>query len=264
MKLLLTIFVFALMSNTFGQYKLMTVDELVNYADPGWKALRKQIDTAINKVDIMPVDTNQARDAIYQVQLSTKSPLGSITYMTGGMLFEEGWIRLLGSGSNRLTRSISSWNKGKTYTEVGERMPYLLIADDALGGFFALNQGGLGGDGGKVYYLAPATLQWQALEMDIPQFLHFCFDGDFEEFYKPFMSKNWRYEVTNLPADKCYNYTPPLWSKEGKKFTKSVRKYIPCEEQYTYNMLMRKKLGLEEEEKEEEPIPPPNSGGRPH
>ena len=232
----------------FGQFKLKTVDQLVNYSDPGWKKLKKEIDTAINKVEIMPVDTNQARDAIYQVQVSTESPLGSIIYMTGGMLFEEGWIRILGSGSNRLSRSIATWNKGKTFNEVGERMPYLLIGDDAMGGFFALNYGGLGGDGGKVYYLAPATLQWQALEMTLSEFLHFCFDGDFEEFYKPYMSKNWRYEVTNLPPDKCYNFTPPLWSKEGKKFTKSVRKYVPCEEQYNLNMMMRKKLGLEEDE----------------
>ena len=122
----------------FAQRKpeIKTVDELVNYSNPGWKALRKQIDTAINKVEIMPVDTNQARIAIYETQISTESPLGTIVYMTGGLLFEDGWIRFLGSGSNRLTRSVNTWNKGKTFTEVGERPPYLLIADDAMGRFF--------------------------------------------------------------------------------------------------------------------------------
>lgn len=234
-----------------SQFKVKSVDELVNYSNPGWKAIRKRIDTAINKVEIMPVDTNQAREAVYQIQIGTESPLGTITYLTGGILFEDGWIRLLGSGSNRLTRSISSWNKGKTFNEVGERPPYLLIADDALGGFFALNTGGLGNDVGKIYYLAPATLLWEGLDWTVDDFLHFCCDGDFEEFYKPFMSKNWHFEVTNLPADKCYNYTPPLWSKEGKKFTKSVRKYISVEEQYNYNIQMRSKLGLDKEEEDE-------------
>ena len=99
--------------------KILTVDELVNYADPGWKAIRKGIDTAINKVEIMPVDTMQARENIYQMQISTKSPLGSIVYTTGGLIFEGGWIRFFGSGSNRLTRSIATWNKGKTYDKVG-------------------------------------------------------------------------------------------------------------------------------------------------
>lgn len=245
-------FLFLTFTTAFGQKanQIKSADELINYSNPGWKALRKQIDTAINKVEIMPVDTNQARLAIYETQISTESFLGTIIYMTGGLLFEDGWIRFLGSGSNRLTRSISTWNKGKTFTEVGERPPYLLIADDALGGFFALNRGGLGSDGGNIYYLAPATLQWQALDMNLNEFLHFCFDGDFEEFYKPYMSKNWHYEITNLPADKCYNYTPPLWSKEGKKFSKSVRKYIPCEEQYQINMKMRKQFHLEEEEED--------------
>ncbi len=256
MRLILITLLLFFGSYSFGQYKVKTVDQLVNYANTGWKAIRKQIDTAINKVEIMPVDTNQARDAVYEVQIGTESPLGTIIYMTGGILLEDGWIRLLGSGSNRLTRSISSWNKGKTFTEVGERPPYLLIADDALGGFFALNTGKLGNNIGKVYYLAPATLQWQALDMTIPDFLHFCFDGDFEEFYKPYMSKNWHYEVTNLPADKCYNYTPPLWSKEGRKFTKSVRKYISIEEQYNYNIQMRSKLGLDKEEEDEQQLMP--------
>ena len=252
MKHLLFLLSFFISLAGFAQTKpqIKTVDELVNYSNPGWKALRKQIDTAINKVEIMPVDTNQARIAIYETQISTESPLGTIVYMTGGLLFEDGWIRFLGSGSNRLTRSISTWNKGKTFTEVGERPPYLLIADDAMGGFFALNRGGLGSDAGKIYYLAPATLQWEALDMTLADFLHFCFDGDFEEFYKPYMSKNWHYEVTNLPADKCYNYSPPLWSKEGKKFTKSVRKYIPSEEQYNINMKMRKEFHFDKEEEE--------------
>jgi len=230
--------------------KIKTVDELINYADPGWKNVKKMIDSAVNKVDIMAVDTNAAREAIYQLQVEANpnSPLGGIVYSTGGLLVEGGWLRVLGSGSNKLTRSVSAWNKGKTFDNPGETGPYLLIADDALGGFFAINNGGLGSDRGRVYYLCPWTLQWDRLDMSYTDFLRFCFEGDFEEFYKPYMSKNWKYDVATLTADKCYNYTPPLWSKEGQKFTKSVRKHIPIEEQYNLNMQMRKQFGFDKDE----------------
>jgi hypothetical protein len=127
------------------------------------------------------------------------------------------------------------------------RSHFLLVADDALGGFFAINEGGLGTDMGKMYYLVPATLQWQKLDMNYDQFLRFVFDSDLDDFYTSFRTKNWKFEVSNLPADKCYNYSPPLWAKEGKNFTKSVRRQIPADEQYNYNMAMRKKLGMEEE-----------------
>jgi hypothetical protein len=86
--------------------------------------------------------------------------------------------------------------------------------------FFALNRGALGNDGVKVYYLAPSTLVWQPLNLTYKDFLGFCFEGDIEEFYKPYMGKNWKFEIQNLPTDKCYNYSPPLWAKEGKNFQK--------------------------------------------
>lgn len=243
---LMILFVTSLVA-VHAQYKLKTADQLINYADPGWKPIKALIDSAVNKVQIMPVDTNQARGAMEELQIGTDNALGTVIYMTGGLLIEQGWIRILGSGSNKLTRAVPSWNKGKTLTEETVKPPYLLVADDALGGFFAMNLGGLGNDGRKMYYLCPWTLQWQALGMSYKEFLQFCFESDLEEFYKPYMSKNWKFDVELLPTDKCYSYVPPLWSKEGKNYAKSVRKYIPIEDQYTYNMQMRKKFGFDED-----------------
>jgi hypothetical protein len=94
------------------------------------------IDSAINKVEICSVDSVQAREALYQLQLSTESPFGTIVYLTGGLLIENGWIRVFGSGSNKLPTAAHIFNKGKTFYEPGENMPYMLIASDALGGFF--------------------------------------------------------------------------------------------------------------------------------
>uniref|UniRef100_UPI00406CCA9C DUF2625 family protein n=1 Tax=Mucilaginibacter sp. CSA2-8R TaxID=3141542 RepID=UPI00406CCA9C len=48
----------------------------------------------------------RAHETLYNLQLTTRSPMGAITYFTGGILIENGWIRILGSGSERSKRSI--------------------------------------------------------------------------------------------------------------------------------------------------------------
>ena len=110
----LTIIILSFFSlTTYGQTKMRSIDELINDKDQGWILVKEWIDTAKNKVEILPVDSNQARDALYKTQVTTKSPMGSIVYMTGGLLVDNGWIRILGSGSDKLSRSLPEWNREK-------------------------------------------------------------------------------------------------------------------------------------------------------
>lgn len=121
---------------TFSQTKMCAVSELINKTDPGWTYVKQWIDSARNKVEILPADIDKAKDALYKIQVTTRSPMGAIVYMTGGLLIDNGWIRILGSGDSRLPRSLPDWNKGKTFKDFGQPAPYLIIADDAIGGFF--------------------------------------------------------------------------------------------------------------------------------
>jgi hypothetical protein len=157
--------------------------------------------------------------------------MGAIIYSTGGLLIDNGWIRVLGSGHARLNRTLPDWNKGKTIGEFGDRPAFLLIADDAVGGFFALNGGALGDNMGKVYYLAPDNLEWENLDMTYTDFLWFCFTGDLNEFYTGLRWTNWKEEVTKLNGNNTYNFYPFLWVKEGKDINKNSRKPVPVEEQ---------------------------------
>jgi hypothetical protein len=88
--------------------------------------------------------------------------MGAIVYTTGGILVDNRWIRILGSGGAKLPRSLPEWNEGKAPAE-GEKPLFYLIADDVIGGFFAINGGAFGKDVGKVYYLTPDTLDWEAI-----------------------------------------------------------------------------------------------------
>jgi hypothetical protein len=206
-----------------AQNKMRTVDELINKTDPGWPFVQQLIDSAKNKVEVLPVDTTKSKDALFKTQVTTRSPMGAVIYNTGGILVDNGWIRILGSGSNKLSRTLPGWNKGKSFKNFGEKPSYLLIADDAVGGFFAINGGGLGKDPGKVYYLSPDRLLWEPLDLTYTDFLQFCFSGNLPEFYKSLRWANWKEDVIKLDGNSVYNFYPFLWTKEGKGYRKNFQ-----------------------------------------
>ena len=71
---------------TFSQRKMRPVEDLINTSDPGWPLVKSWIDSAKNKIEILPVDTTRAKTALFQTQITTRSPMGAIIYMTGGYL----------------------------------------------------------------------------------------------------------------------------------------------------------------------------------
>jgi hypothetical protein len=237
MKVGLAVVCFMLCGMTlFSQNNPRPLEDLINRADPAWPLVQEWIDSAKNPVEILPKDNARASKALYQTQVTTRSPMGAIIYSTGGLLVDHGWIRILGSGSDRMNRSLPGWNQGKTIDSAGDRPSFLLIADDAAGGFFALNGGFFSEDQGKVYYLSPDRLLWESLKMTYTEFLHFCFSGDLDKFYRGLRWNNWQQEVSVLDGNQVYNFHPFLWTAEGRDINKVSRKPIPVEEQYRFNM----------------------------
>jgi len=233
----------------FAQNKMRKVEDLVNIKDPGWPFVQQMIDSATNKVEVIPCDTTRSKDALYKTQVTTRSPMGAVIYRTGGILVDNGWIRILGSGSKKIDRSLPDWNKGKSFKEFGETASFLLIADDAVGGFFAINGGAFGKDKGKTYYLSPDRLVWEPLDLTYTDFLLFCFNNDLNEFYEKLRWVNWKKDVSKLAGNKVFNFSPVLWSTEGKDINKNVRRKIPVEEQFQFNMQSRQQLGLDKDVK---------------
>jgi hypothetical protein len=229
----------------FSQTKLRPVEELIDEKDSGWPLVTEWIKSAKNKVEILSVDNETAKDALYKTQVTTRSPMGAIIYETGGLVIDNGWIRILGSGNNKLKRSLPNWNLGKGFKDFGQQSSFLLVADDAIGGFFILNGGGLGKDLGKIYYFAPDTLEFEPLNLTYTEFLNFCFNNNLDKFYKGYRWKNWNEDVLKLSYDDVFNFFPCLWSKEGKVIENISRKEVPIEEQYTLNLDFRKQLGID-------------------
>ncbi|WP_207384876.1 DUF2625 domain-containing protein [Flavobacterium sp. MEB061] len=243
-KLLLISLIFITFVTT-GQNKMKKAEELIDKKDPGWVIVEGWIKTAKNKVEILPVDELKAKEALFHTQVTTRSPMGAIVFMTGGILIDDGWIRILGSGNSRFTRTLPDWNKGKSFNEFGETPPFLLIADDAIGGFYLLNGGGLGTDVGKIYYFSPDNLEYEQLDITYSEFLEFCFNNDLDKFYEGNRWNGWREEVSKLKGDEVFNFYPFLWTAEGSDINKSSRKIISIQEQYGLNLDLRKQLGFE-------------------
>lgn len=246
MQKLLSVIILTLSAlTTFAQYKMRSVEQLINRTDPGWTVVKQWIDSATNKVEVLPVDTTKAKDALYKTQVTSRSIMGAIVFSTGGILVDNGWIRILGSGSSKMQRTLPDWNKGKAFKEFGDRPAYFLVADDAAGGYFAINYGSFGNDLDSVYYLSPDNLQWEALQMNYEDFIWFCFTGDLKKFYSGIRWASWQKDIQTLKADEVFHILPPLWSKEGKDVGKSVRKPVPAEEQFLYTLSLRQKMGLD-------------------
>lgn len=222
-----------------GQNRFRSIEELTNVQDPAWPKVQQMLNAATNKVTLIAADTAQAREELTTMQVSLRSALGCVVYKTGGILIDDGWIRILGSGSTRMQRSITNWNKGKTLF-TGERPGCLLIADDAIGGFFLLNEGALGKDTGRIYYLSPDNLEYEPLDLSYSDFLIFCCSGKVADFYGDYRWRTWNKDVAQLSTNSVFHFYPYLFTKEGKDINKDERTTIPIEEHYTFTMGMLK------------------------
>lgn len=137
----------------------------------------------------------------------------------------------MGSGHKRLDRSLPEWNKGKSYNEVGEQPSFLLVADDVLGGFFALNGGGLSPEGiGQIYYFAPDTKEWESLELSYSAFIVWCFQGNLDMFYLDSQWDGYEKDLENISGTQAMSFYPYLWTKEGQDINKCSRKIVPVQE----------------------------------
>ena len=222
---------------------MRTLEELINKEEPAWDLIQEWLQEAINTYEVLPRDAKRAETELLNAQITTRSPMGAILYETGGILINGGWIRLLGSGCERLDRGMFQWNKGKTFEDYGQPPAFLLVADDILGGFFAINGGAFGQDDlGQIYYLAPDTLSWEPMNCGYSEFVCWTLEGDIDLFYEPYYWEGWQEEVPKLNGNQVFSFFPFLWTKEGQQIEAVSRKVVPIEESYRLTMDMQRQL----------------------
>ncbi|WP_036154000.1 DUF2625 domain-containing protein [Maribacter forsetii] len=224
---------------------MKAINELINIEEPGWALVTEWINNATNKVEILPKNEKEADNALYQTQVSTRSPMGAIIYETGGLLIDHGWIRILGSGNQKLDRTLPKFNKGKTFKDYGDKPAIFLIADDVVGGFYAINGGALGTDLGNIYYFAPDALEWEPMDIRYSDFLWWTFTGDLSQFYANARWTGWEKEISEINGNQGITFYPFLWT-EHKHIDDLTRKIVPISEIWSFQQDTLEKSSKEE------------------
>ncbi len=214
---------------------MKTLEQLLETDKPAIGRVRTWIENSERACEVLP-PSPQREDLLVQLQVSTRSPLGAVVYETGGILIDGGWLRILGSGGKgRIGRSLPAWNEARGHG-------FLLVADDATSGFFAINGGGLGDDPGKLYYLAPDRLAWEPLGLPYSKFLRWALGPELEAFYAARRWPGWPKDVAKLHGDRTYAYYPPLWAHGGGPDT-SERRSVKIWDVYRMRMESLSQIG---------------------
>jgi uncharacterized protein DUF2625 len=211
------------------------LSELVNTEEPAWPMVQEWIADAKNAVEVLPVNPAERDAALTALQVTTRSPMGAIVYETGGILIDHGWLRILGSGHPRLPRSLPSWNKGRTMFDDENPPGYLLVADDVVGGFFAVNGGALGPEMGRVFYFAPDSLEWERMEFGYGQFLFWCLQGNVTMFYESLRWPGWENEITTLNGDQAI-FVFPFLATKGPPLEQRHHGVVPVAEMFALHV----------------------------
>jgi hypothetical protein len=207
------------------------LDALIDGEDPGWPLVQQWVSEATNLVEVLPPPSAELREgALLDIQVTTRSPMGALVYESGGIIIDHGWLRILGSGHPRLPRSLPGWNHKRT-SSGGKQPPFLLIADDVVGGFFAIDGGGLGLERGKVCYFAPEILAWESTGLGYSEFLVWCFRGDLAQYYEDVRWPGWQEETRGIRGDEVFSIYPFL-SCSGPPIAERSRRPVSIAEIY--------------------------------
>lgn len=208
-------------------FDVRTLDELLNLTEPALPLIEQWVARSPHRCEWL-APSAQREAVLIALNVTTRSVLGAMAYESGGLLIDDGWLRLLGSGHPRLPRNLRDWNQERA-------QGLMLVADDAVGGFFAINGGALGDDAGALYYWAPDTLRWEALEIGYSDFVEWALSERLGQFYQDLRWDGWQAELEQLSADQCLSFYPFLWTTEGD-INRSSRQPVPVSEQYALNL----------------------------
>lgn len=202
-----------------------------------WGVISQWIKEAGNKTQYLSRNADEAEKIVKLFDINTSDTLGAIVFHSGGLLIDDGWIRILGSGNKLLQRNLYSWNKGLTFIDYPSQAGYILVGDDAMGGLFAMNKGYLSTDEkalNKIFYFVPDMLEWLYLDLNYSEFLLFAMNADLNEFYQDLRFHGWEKTIKDLHGDDALQCKPFLWTEEGKDVESTKKQSVSMLDQYNF------------------------------
>ncbi len=181
--------------------------DLLDADDAGAAEVRRLLAHAVNPVEVIRGDRPRGERSLLRVQVPASTVLGAVAYRLGGLVFDHGWLRLLGSGAPRAPRDLAGWNGPPAAPRLAGAT---LVADDVTGGFFAVNGGAFAGAAGGVHYFAADDGEWEDLEIDYRGMLEWACNGDLDGFYAASRWPEWELEMIGLGMDQGLDFEPAL------------------------------------------------------
>ncbi|MGH7142796.1 MAG: DUF2625 family protein [Planctomycetota bacterium] len=219
-----------------------TLQELLNVPDPAWPLVQEEARACAHAVEVLGVEPARGEQMLLRMQISAHSFLGALVLHTAGVLIDGGWLRLLGAGGHpKMQRSLPDWNADQLMGAAG----MMLVADDAIGGFFALDGGALGPGKGAIYHLAPDKLEWEMFAANFTDFFRWSLSTALPEFYQAFRWPTWPAEVVNLTGDQALKFQPYLFTQEGRQPAAAIRTRVAVGELFAlYAIELPAQLGF--------------------
>lgn len=187
---------------------MRSLEELVTVDDPALPVLESWIASASNRIELLPAERTAGERCTPQA--------------------------CLGAGGRRLPRDLVIWNE---LTATQHRLSgAMLVADDAVGGFFAINGNAFDGPLGNVWYLAPDTLAWEDCGRSYADWLHWACTGDLARFYESMRWPGWKAEVASLDTSQVLSIYPFLFV-DGESIAERSRRPVPIAEQWHLHAL---------------------------
>jgi hypothetical protein len=184
-------------------------------------------------VRVLPVDAERAAACGAALGVSTRSWLGAVVAGAGGLLVDHGWIRVLGSGHDRLPDVV---------TESDAEAGLLTVGYDVMGGRFAWLQPGPGAPP-TVHYFGPDDLGWVDLEQGYADWLNAILAGSATRFYETLRWPGWEADVAALGLDQGFSVWPPPFTVEGKDQSTVHRQAVPLAELVDFYQDAARQLG---------------------
>jgi hypothetical protein len=119
------------------------LDELIDVDDPAWPALEQLFAGSAVPLAVLPVDPAEGGRGLLQMQVTARSTLGSIVLNCGGLVVDDGWVRVFGGGSGGGVDAMPSLARVNAFPEAFDPAWHpvsgLIVGHDVVGGVFAVN-----------------------------------------------------------------------------------------------------------------------------
>ncbi len=211
--------------------RMRELTELIEVEDPAWPELQTLFADCPMPLTVFAPDPHESSRGLHQLQVTARSMLGGLTLNCGGLLVDDGWVRVYGGGPGHDggLPSLAQVNGFPETFDPGWQAPAgLVVAHDVLGGVFALN--GMDpaaserpGQPGQMTYFAPDTLAWEALGIGHSAWLAWLLSERLEGFYNALRWEGWREETAAVGPTQAISVFPFLWSKPTDDTTTSRR-----------------------------------------